>query len=82
MRGLSTYYLGLQIKIYKLLVYSSQGPSQEGSSIYLRLSNPVDKDITKITAEAGAIQIENRKEHTISLMLLLTSWMLSLLLKN
>lgn len=81
MRSLSTYYLGLQIKIYKLLVYSSQGPSQE-SSTYLRLSNPVDKDITKIMAEAGAIQIENRKEHTISLMLLLTSWMLSLLLKN
>lgn len=53
----------------KSLVYSSWGPSQEESSTYLGLSNPADKDITKIMAGAGAIQIENRKEHTILLML-------------
>lgn len=36
MGGLSTPYLDLQIKIYKLFVYSSRGPSQEESSKHLR----------------------------------------------
>lgn len=49
------------MKIHKLLLYSSQGRAQEESSKHLRLSSPVDKDITKIMAEAEAIQTETKK---------------------
>lgn len=82
MGGLNAPYLDLKIKLYKLLVYSSWGPSQEESSKCLRLSNLVDKDITKITAEVGAIQTETKKEHNISSMLFLTTWMSVLFLNK
>jgi len=47
--------------IYKLVVYGSWGPSQQESNKHLRVSNLADKDITKIRAQAGAIQTETRK---------------------
>lgn len=48
----------------------------------VRPYNLVDKDIAKIIAKAGAVQTENREEHKISTMLLLTSCMSVLLLKS